>query len=116
MGLLTRKLGLWLIAIGVAMQFLNILTYSLWEIDIDVLGLMIFIMGLVIAIACGKSIKYSSQLFSRINGVRLSILAAVVTMIFAFSPFPALNGDVAGIIGISVFVLGLIIIALRWRY
>ena len=46
----TRKLGIWLIIIGIAMQFLNIITYGLWEIDIDILGALIFIIGLVIMI------------------------------------------------------------------
>jgi len=36
--------------IGVAFQFLNIVTYGLWEIDIDILGALIFIIGLVIMI------------------------------------------------------------------
>ena len=46
----TRKLGIWLIIIGIAMQFLNIITYGLWEIDIDILGALIFIIGIVIMI------------------------------------------------------------------
>jgi hypothetical protein len=43
-----KKWGLILMAIGVAFQFINIITYGLWEIDIDILGVLIFIIGLVI--------------------------------------------------------------------
>lgn len=48
--LLTRKFGIYMMIIGVAFQFLNILTYGLWEIDIDILGVLIFIIGLIIMI------------------------------------------------------------------
>jgi hypothetical protein len=54
MKILTRKLGIWMIIIGVAMQFLNIITYGLWGIDIDILGALIFIIGLVITIVKWK--------------------------------------------------------------
>jgi hypothetical protein len=43
----TRKTGIILMIIGLAFQFLNILTYGLWEIDIDILGALIFIVGLI---------------------------------------------------------------------
>jgi hypothetical protein len=46
----TKRRGIWLMIIGIAMQFLNIITYGLWQIDIDVIGLFIFIIGLVITI------------------------------------------------------------------
>ena len=54
MNLFTRKTGVLLILIGIAMQFLNILTYGLWEIDIDIFGALIFILGLVITIVRWK--------------------------------------------------------------
>ena len=47
--------------IGIAFQLLNIITYSLWEIDIDIFGVLIFIVGLVILIVAavkGKGKKY----------------------------------------------------------
>jgi hypothetical protein len=47
---LTRTWGIWIMIIGIAMQFLNILTYGLWGIDIDILGALIFIIGLVVTI------------------------------------------------------------------
>lgn len=50
----TRKTGIWMIIIGVAMQFLNMLTYGLWGIDIDIFGALIFIIGLVVTIVRWK--------------------------------------------------------------
>ncbi len=44
------KLGIIMMIIGVAFQFLNILTYGLWEIDIDIIGVFIFVIGLIIVI------------------------------------------------------------------
>jgi len=51
---LTRKTGIWIMIIGIAMQFINIITYGLLEIDIDILGAMIFIIGLIIIIVRWK--------------------------------------------------------------
>ena len=116
MELLTRKTGIGVSAIGITIFLLNFITYSLWEIDIDILGAMIFVLGLVLVIACGKSMKHSSKLLSRRNGVWLCIIAVVVTAILAYSPIPVLNGDVGGFLGLFVFVLGLILIAVRWKH
>ena len=46
----TRETGIWMMLIGLAFQLLNILTYGLWKIDIDIIGALIFIVGLVIMI------------------------------------------------------------------
>jgi len=113
---LTRRNGIILCAIGIAIFLLNFLTYSLWEIDIDILGVMIFVLGLVIAIACGPSMKNSSKLLTRINGVRLCVITMIITALFAYSPIPYLNGDITGFLGLTVFVLSIIIIAVRWKY
>jgi hypothetical protein len=113
---LTRKNGIWLCAIGITIFLLNFLTYSLWGIDIDILGAMVFVLGLVIAIACGSSMKKSSELLSRRNGVRVCIIAVAMTAIFAYSPIPVLNGDIGGFSGLVVFVLGLILIIARWKH
>jgi len=51
---LTKKLGIWMMIIGLAFQFINIITYGYWEIDIDIIGALIFIIGLVITIARWK--------------------------------------------------------------
>ncbi len=113
---LTRKNGVWLCIIGIAVFLLNFITYSLWEIDIDILGVMIFILGLVIAIACGKSLKHSPGFFTRKTGVWICIIAVIMTALLAYSPFPMLHGDVTGFVGLGVFLLGIILIALRWKY
>ncbi len=55
---LTRKTGMWVSAIGIAIFLLNFITYSLWEIDIDILGALFFVLGMVMVIACGKSMKH----------------------------------------------------------
>ena len=47
---LTRKVGIYMMIIGIAFQFLNILTYGYWGFDIDMLGALIFIVGLVVMI------------------------------------------------------------------
>ena len=51
---ISRKTGIILMVIGIAMQFLNILTYGLWEIDIDIFGALIFIIGLIIMVIWWK--------------------------------------------------------------
>lgn len=43
-----KKLGLWMMGVGIVFQPLNILTYGQWGIDIDIFGVLIFIIGLVI--------------------------------------------------------------------
>ena len=116
MKLLTRKNGIWVCVIGIAIFLFNFVTLTLWGMDIDILGVMIAVIGLVIAIACGKTMKHSSELLSRRNGVWICIIAVAMTAILAYSPFPALNGDVTGYIGAVVFLLGIIFIAVRWKY
>ena len=114
--ILARKNGIWLCIIGIAVFLLNFLTLTLWDIDIDILGAVIFSLGLVIAIACGKTMKHSSNWLIRKNGVWVCLIAVVMTIILAYSPFPALNGDITGLVGLGVFVLGLILIVVRWKY
>lgn len=116
MELLTRKNGIWICVIGIAIFLLNFLTLTLWDIDIDILSAMIFVLGLVIAITAGKSMKHSSELLSRRNEVWLCIIAIATTAIFAYSPIPILNGDVGGFSGLIVFTLGLILIVFRWNH
>jgi len=54
MELLTRKNGIWLCIIGIAMQFINYFTLNWWNMDIDIFGAMIFLLGLVLIIARWK--------------------------------------------------------------
>lgn len=119
--LLTRRNGIFIGIIGIAMFLLNFVTYSLWEIDIDVLGVLIFILGLTMAIACGKSMKNSSRLFTRKNGVWLCIISVALILIpsaiiLLVGYLPFISGDIAGMISLSIFVLGLILIVVRWKY
>ncbi len=114
MSQLTRKNGIVLSIIGVAIFLLNFLTYSLWNIDIDILGAVIFILGLVITIAAGKTMKHSSKWLTREKGIWLCIIGVMLTLILAYLPFT--NGDFVGMFGMGVFVLGLILIVARWKY
>jgi len=50
----TRKTGIYMMVIGLAFQLLNIITYGYWGIDIDILGVLIFIIGLIITITRWK--------------------------------------------------------------
>lgn len=50
------------------------------------------------------------------GGVIVCVVTMAVTAAFAFSPFPSLNGDLAGFLGMTAFGTGLIITAARWKY
>ena len=54
MKLLSRKTGVILIIIGVLMQFINIITYGYWGIDIDIFGAIILIIGVILTIVRWK--------------------------------------------------------------
>ena len=114
MGQLTRKNGIVLSVIGVAIFLFNYFSLKMWNIDIDILGAVIFILGLVITIAAGKTMKHSSEWLTREKGIWLCIIGVGLTLILAYLPF--INGDVVGIFGMGVFVLGLILIVVRWKY
>jgi len=116
MGQLTRKKGIVLSIIGVAIFLFNYFSLKWWDMDIDILGAVIFILGLVIITAAGKTMKHSSEWLTREKGIWLCIIAAVLTLILAYLPFPSINGDVVGMFGMGVFVLGLILIIARWKY
>ncbi len=111
---LTRKKGFVLLVIGIVIFLLNFLTYGLWNIDIDILGAVIFILGLVITISASRTMKHSSKWLTREKGIWLCIVSVALTLILAYLPFT--NGDFGGMIGMGFFVLGLIIIAIRWKY
>ena len=114
MKILTRKLGIWLCVIGIAIFLLNFLTYTLWDIDIDILGAVIFVLGLVITIAGGNTMKHSSKLLTRKNGIWVCIIGVLIILITGYIPF--INGDIGGGFGAIVFLLGIILIATRWKY
>lgn len=112
--MLTRKNGILVSVIGIAIFLLNFLTLTLWNIDIDILGAVIFVLGLVIVIACGNTMKNSSEWLTRKNGVWLCIIAVMIILITGYIPF--INGDIGGISGLAVFVLGIILIIVRWKH
>ena len=114
MGQLTRKNGIVLSVMGVAIFLFNYFSLKWWNIDIDILGAMLFIIGLVIAIACGNSMKHSSKILTRNNGVWLCIFATMIVISGYILPF--MSNDVVGMISIIIFLLGIIIIIIRWKY
>jgi len=54
MKIISRMTGIWLMILGIVMQFINIITYGYWGIDIDMFGALIFLIGLVIMIVGWK--------------------------------------------------------------
>jgi multisubunit Na+/H+ antiporter MnhB subunit len=52
--ILTRKLGIWVAAIGLAIFLATPLALYLWDMDIDILGFFLFILGLLIIIVRWK--------------------------------------------------------------
>jgi len=50
MKIISRMTGIGLIIMGIVMQFINIITYGYWGIDIDIFGALIFLIGLVVMI------------------------------------------------------------------
>jgi len=112
--LLTRKNGIWLCIIGIVIFLFNFLTLKWWNMDIDILGAMIFVLGLVIVIAAGNSMKNLSGWLTRKNGIWVCVIAVAITAITGYLDF--FNGDIGGISGLILFVLGLILIAVRWKH
>ena len=114
MGHLTRKNGVVLSILGFVIFLFNYFSLKWWNMDIDILGAVIFILGLVIIISAGKTMKHSSEWLTREKGIWLCIIGVVLTLILAYLPF--INSDVGGMFGMGVFVLGLILIVVRWKY
>ena len=114
MNILTRKNGIWLFVIGIAMFLLNYFTLTWWDIDIDILGVMIAVLGLVIAIASNKTKKSKKWLIRR-NGVWLCVIGVVIEIIIGLLNLLGLSTSGGGL-GVIVFVLGIILIAVRWKH
>ncbi len=57
MKIISRKSGIIFVAVGILMQFLNIITYGYLGIDIDIFGALIFIIGVIIMIIGWKKVK-----------------------------------------------------------
>jgi drug/metabolite transporter (DMT)-like permease len=115
MNILTRKNGIWLFVIGIAMFLLNYFTLTWWDIDIDILGVMIAVLGLVIAIASGNKMKRSKKWLTRKNGVWLCVIGVAIEIIVGLLNLLGLSNSGGGF-GAIVFVLGIILTAVRWKH
>ncbi len=113
--ILTRKNGIWLCAIGIVMFLLNYFTSTWWNIDIDILGAMIAVLGLVFIIASGNTMKLSKKWLTRKNGVWLCVIGVAIEIIIGLLNVLGLSNS-GGEFGAIVFVLGIILIAVRWKY
>ena len=111
---LSRGIGIWLLAIGIAMFLLNYFTITWWNIDIDILGVMIAVLGLVIIIASG-TMKQSKKWLTRKNGIWLCVIGVAIEIIIGLLNVLGLSNNGGGF-GAIVFVLGIILIAVRWKY
>ncbi len=96
------------------MFLLNYFTSTWWNIDIDILGVMIAVLGLVIVIASNK-MKKSSKWLTRKNGVWLCVIGVVIEIIVGLLNLLGLSSS-GGRFGAIVFVLGIILIAIRWKH
>jgi len=114
MNILTRKNGIWLCVIGIVMFLLNFFTSIWWNIDIDIIGAMIAVLGLVIAIA-SKNMKQSKKWLTRKNGVWLCVIGVAIEIIVGLANLFGLSSSGGGF-GAIVFVLGIILIAVRWKH
>ncbi|MFH1401094.1 MAG: hypothetical protein ABIH41_06255 [Nanoarchaeota archaeon] len=115
MELFTRKNGIRLCVVGAAILSLNLLTLKLWDVDIDILGAMILVLGFVFIIAGGRTIKHSSKLLTRRNGLWLCVIGEAIMIILGYAEFLRMT-ETGAIIGLGVFVLGLVLIAGRWKH
>ncbi len=110
----SKRAGICLFVIGIAMFLLNYFTSTWWNIDIDIFGVMIAILGLVIAIASNK-MKQSKKWLTRRNGVWLCVNGVVIEIIIGLANLLGVSSSGGGF-GAIVFVLGIILIAVRWKH
>jgi len=113
--ILTRKNGILLCVIGIAMFLLNYFTSTWWNVDIDIVGAMIAILGLVIVIASGNAMKQSSKWLTRKNGLWLCVIGVIIEIIIGLLNLLGLSSNGGGF-GAIVFVLGIILIAVKWEH
>ena len=113
--LLTRRNGIWLCVIGLIIFLATPLAIVWWNMDIDIFGAMIFILGLVVIIASGNTMKRSKKWLTRKNGVWLCVIGVAIEAITGLAGFFGI-GNSGGGFGAIVFVLGIILTATRWKY
>ena len=111
----SKRTGICLFVIGIAMFLLNYFTSTWWNIDIDILGAMIAVLGLVIVIATSSKMKKSKKWLTRKNGIWLCIIGVIIEIIIGLLNLLGLSSNGGGF-GAIVFVLGVILIAVRWKH
>jgi len=111
----SKRTGICLFVIGIAMFLLNYFTSTWWNIDIDILGAMIAVLGLVIIIANSSKMKKSKEWLTRKNGVWLCVIGVIIEIIIGLLNLLGLSNNGGGF-GAIVFVLGVILIAVRWKH
>jgi len=107
----SKRTGIYLFVIGITMFLLNYFTSTWWNMDIDILSVMIAILGLVIIIASNK-MKRSKKWLTRVNGVWLCVIGIIIEIIIGLANLLELSNSGGGF-GAIVFVLGIILIAVR---
>ena len=110
----SKRTGIYLFVIGITMFLLNYFTSTWWNMDIDILSVMIAVLGLVIAIASNK-MRRSKKWLTRRNGVWLCVIGVVIEIIIGVLNLLGLSSSGGGF-GAIVFVLGIILIAVRWKH
>jgi thiol:disulfide interchange protein len=111
----SKRTGICLFVIGIAMFLLNYFTSTWWNIDIDILGAMIAVLGLVIAIATSFKMKKSKKWLTRKNGIWLCAIGVIIEIIIGLLNLLGLSNN-GGEFGAIIFVLGIILIAVRWKH
>ena len=110
----SKRTGISLFVIGIAMFLLNYFTSKWRDVDIDVVGVMIAVLGLVIAIASNK-MRRSKKWLTRRNGVWLCVIGVGIEIIIGLANLLGLSSSGGGF-GAIVFVFGIILIAVRWKH
>ncbi len=111
----SKRTGICLFVIGIAMFLLNYFTSTWWNIDIDILSAMIAVLSLVIVIATSSKMKKSKEWLTRKNGIWLCVIGVIIEIIIGLLNLLGLSSNGGGF-GAIVFVLGIILIAVRWKH
>ena len=114
MELITKRNGIALCIIGLILFLGTSLALSWWNIDTDIFGIMVLILGLVMTIAMWKGPRTNRGWLTRKKGVWLCVIGVLIMLLTGF--ITSINGDNLGMIGIGVFFSGIILVVLRWRY
>jgi len=111
----SKRTGICLFVIGIAVFLLNYFTLKLWDVDMDIFGVMIAVLGLVIVIATSSKMKKSKKWLTRKNGIWLCVIGVVIEIIIGILNILGLSSN-GGESGAIVFALGMVLIAMRWKH